>query len=786
MTTRQKVIATIGLTLLIFTAAALILLGPRGKTPDGRALIFRAVKAEDCLDTSLSLYEHSEWETGEGLRTLCEAEESRREQLDERFKRIKEARAMYANFMRGWRPPFPRPDGSVPITISPEEASGRISQAEQIINEFPNDETAELAAFVKGILLFYNGRYDEAARWLEHNEPKSTVPEYAGLLRVISLAKSGRNKDTARAADEFDSDFPESVAAAMVKLWKARALEAEGDLQAASDTALLAAAIKNAPPEDRGRAIVYAARIYLKSGEYGASTKLLVSIAENYPQIDVDHFLDQDFDDTKNTPTPAQRLALAKYFIGKERGYPAKRFLSPIKSSLDNDGLLLLAKALFLSGEYDSSLKLLAQLSRTGAPEGTRRDSCLLRARIFTRQGQYQKAVSSVGNCIANYPSAQAEGLKTLARAYMLSDNDDLRMKTLMRLTEKEPSYEGNDEAFLLIARHYLVNGKPDRALEAFRSLDKYFPLSPSGAESGFWQARLALDTGDTNTAEMFFRQVREKHPYSYFNFRSGQYLANMGLTDSSSLAPPAEPSSLLPKDDKHIRAGNALRHLNLFDLAAFEYKAAADSAPADSVVGTARIFRDSGDIMASVKGLEKHIAADKSFYTRLMADPSLSELLYPGVYGDKLEAEARKHGIDPVWLPALIRQESRFNPQARSSSNAIGLMQIIPSTGQWIAEKTRAGRFQASMLYDPDTNIRFGVWYFNYLVSRFGGDYTLAVAAYNGGPGNVSRWLDKYDAKDIDLFMECIPRDETRDYVKKVLHNYFVYSILNKRSISK
>ncbi len=784
MTLRQKIIATLSLTVLIFTAVALIWLGPRGKTQDGRPLIFSAVKAEDCLDVALSLYKHSEWETGEGLWTLCEVSDPRKEKLDQQFTRVKEARTRYLNYIRGWRPPWPLPDGSVPVSISPEEALGRINQAEQIIRDFPDDEVAELASFIKGILLYYTGRYEEAGLWLDDNKSQSTVPEYTSLLHIMALAKAGRSVEAIRVADTFDSEYPGSVIATDVKLWKARLLEAAGNLQAAADTARQAAAIQSSPPYARGRATVYASQIYLKSGDYDTSTKILVSIAENYPKIDVDHFLDQDFDDTKNLPTYAQRITLANYFLAKDRGYPAKRFLIPVKNRLDNNGLLLLAKALFLSGEYDSASKLLNQLSRAGVPEETRRDSCVLRARIHLRQGQYPKVISTIGSCMANYPSIQAEGLKITARAYLLSDNSDLRLKTLMRLTEKEPSYDGNDEAFLLIARYYLVNGKSERALDAFKAIDRYFPESLSGAESGFWQARLALDAGDLKTAEFFFKQVQEKFPYSYFNFRCGQYLLNMGLTDNSLTYPPAEPSSLLPKDEKHIRAGNALRHLNLYDLAADEYRSATETAPGDSVVGIARNLRDSGDIMASVKELEKQITADKSFYTRLMADPSLYELMYPSLYGDKLEIEARKYGIDPVWLSALIRQESRFSPQARSRSNAIGLMQIIPSTGQWIAEKTGIGNFQTAMLYDPETNINFGAWYFNYLVTRFGGDYTLAVAAYNGGPGNVSRWLNKFNVNDIDLFIESIPRDETRDYVKKVLHNYFVYKQLKSNAM--
>ncbi|MFA6449253.1 MAG: transglycosylase SLT domain-containing protein, partial [bacterium] len=546
----------------------------------------------------------------------------------------------------------------------------------------------------------------------------------------------------------------------------------------AAELALQAAANESATPEARGRALIFAANLYTKASQFEARTKLLVSIAENYPRINSDHFLDEEFDETKDSPSPEQRLSLAKYFISKERGYPARRFLLPIKGKLDADGLMLLARANYLSANNDDAAKLLAQLAAKNNPENVRRDACILRARLFLKQGAQSKAIVHAGSCIANYPDSEGDALEIIAKAYSIKDDEGLRLKTIMRLTERAPSHPGNDVNFLLVGRFYLVGGSKDRAAEAFKAIETYFPDSASGAEAGFWRARLALETGDSETAAELFSRIQRRFPYSYFNFRCGQYLAQMGMPDNSRPAAPPL-NALLPISNTHLIAGNALRHLNLFDLADVEYKAAASVSQDDAAIGIAQNQRDSGDLMNSVKTLEQRILAQPAFYARVMSDPSLTALLFPRLYEDILEAEGAKYQLDPIWLLSLIRQESRFNPLARSTSNAMGLMQIIPSTGNWIAEKIGVSRFQLSSLFEPETNIKFGVWYFDYLLKRFSGDYTLAVAAYNGGPGNVSRWLEKYGNNDIDLFIERIPRDETRDYTKKVQHNYFVYSQL-------
>ncbi|MFA6450614.1 MAG: hypothetical protein WCX65_14165, partial [bacterium] len=200
MTTRQKALATIGLAALIISVCAFVFIGP-GRGPDGKRIMRFAVNAEDCLDASISLYEHGNWETAEALRHICEASDSRKDQFAERFDNVAKARARFNSFMDGWSLPFPAPDGTSKAVISPEEAAGRISRADQLIDEFPDDEVAELAAFSKATLLFYLGRYDDCSRLLEDKPIRATLPEYAGLLRVMALVKSGALNDAEKAAD---------------------------------------------------------------------------------------------------------------------------------------------------------------------------------------------------------------------------------------------------------------------------------------------------------------------------------------------------------------------------------------------------------------------------------------------------------------------------------------------------------------------------------------------------------------------------------------------------------
>lgn len=125
----------------------------------------------------------------------------------------------------------------------------------------------------------------------------------------------------------------------------------------------------------------------------------------------------------------------------------------------------------------------------------------------------------------------------------------------------------------------------------------------------------------------------------------------------------------------------------------------------------------------------------------------------------------------------AVIRQESRFNPAAISGSNARGLMQILPSTAAWIARET-IFRTNPRLLHDPIVNMTLGQNYLEYLLDEFDGDLVLALAAYNAGPGTIGKWKSNPNqGSDPLLQIESLPKAETRDYVEKVLANYWLYS---------
>jgi soluble lytic murein transglycosylase len=144
--------------------------------------------------------------------------------------------------------------------------------------------------------------------------------------------------------------------------------------------------------------------------------------------------------------------------------------------------------------------------------------------------------------------------------------------------------------------------------------------------------------------------------------------------------------------------------------------------------------------------------------------------LVYPFPYRDLVEQHATRRGLDPLLVAAVIREESGFDPRARSGV-------LMPRTAKWAAPKAGVQGFGVDDLEDPETNIRLGCWYLSYLSRQFDGDLSLMLAAYNGGEGNVARWRKARGHESEQFLTAAFP--ETRRYVKRGLTSYRNYRIL-------
>ena len=152
--------------------------------------------------------------------------------------------------------------------------------------------------------------------------------------------------------------------------------------------------------------------------------------------------------------------------------------------------------------------------------------------------------------------------------------------------------------------------------------------------------------------------------------------------------------------------------------------------------------------------------------------------LRYPAPYREALQENLHKHGLEEAWVYGLMRQESRFITRVSSDAGAAGLMQIMPATARWVARQIGMKGYRKGLIHQLDVNIKLGTYYMKTVSHQFDDNPVLASAAYNAGPNKAQQWRGT-QAMEGAIYVENIPFDETRDYVKKVMSNTVYYSML-------
>jgi len=174
--------------------------------------------------------------------------------------------------------------------------------------------------------------------------------------------------------------------------------------------------------------------------------------------------------------------------------------------------------------------------------------------------------------------------------------------------------------------------------------------------------------------------------------------------------------------------------------------------------------------VRIELRGLLRHTSAPLALRA--------AGLAYPLAFREQIAKASKIASMPPDLLQALMREESALDPRALSSTGALGLTQVMPGTAREIARRLKLHGFVPSKLFDPEVSIRIGGAYLGELYARFQHP-ALAFASYNAGPGAVSSWLSKRKTLPLDVFVEEIPLDETRGYVKRCLRSFAAYQYL-------
>jgi peptidoglycan lytic transglycosylase len=379
--------------------------------------------------------------------------------------------------------------------------------------------------------------------------------------------------------------------------------------------------------------------------------------------------------------------------------------------------------------------------------------------------GGARAALRALGT--ASSDTSAAAALSLLADLQTDDGDDSSSRQTLLTVVSRFPATRFAAPARFNAALIALILGDHTAAAHEFAALVSSSPAEALAA--GYWLGRALAASGDSSGARDAWHAVIRRDSTSYY---SSLAAARLGVTSMHS-STTAKGFSRVASVDSALLRVSLLRRLGMSPEVQLENESLYSRARTDStrLLATAAAF--SGTDQAA-----RAIALGRDALARFGSTPDVWRLIYPVAARDTIVATSRAAGVDPALVAGLIRQESNFNPTARSPAGARGLMQVMPSVAQSIAPSVGISSWDAALLYDPGINVEIGVRHLAPLLHSQP-DLQRSLAAYNAGASRVERWSKKRGADDPEIFTERIPFAETRDYVKSVLRNREFYRAL-------
>ena len=308
---------------------------------------------------------------------------------------------------------------------------------------------------------------------------------------------------------------------------------------------------------------------------------------------------------------------------------------------------------------------------------------------------------------------------------------------------------------------------KPKEARQFFKTLLESDPFGPKAAASIYWGARASQELGDNNTAMSEFLALVQRFPVDYYAHRATEFIE--GQADLQVVTPAASlPISHTNHQLSHVEGllKASLSKQALKGLREVLPRAYDELGPKDLELGSSLATALNAPLLAArFRGIRnrRYPQLTKRTVRTLAAN-------FPDRYVSLLRKTAKRFVLEPNVVVALSRQESAFNPRAMSPVGALGLMQLMPTTAAGLMGiSVESEKFDPNNILNPSTNVYLGCKYLKRMLKSFDGTMEYALAAYNAGPGAVRRWRRRGKVP-VEVFVEEIPYEETRNYVKKVL----------------
>lgn len=678
-------------------------------------------------------------------------------------------------------------------------ASNSEAELQKVESSMAGTESAGLARLLRGYLRLQAKDFSTAIALLGDSSIArlTGLGDYAAYFRAQALQQSGRGEEAEREFRQLAQNFPTSLLAREAVLQAANLAVVRGDYQTAADT------VARLAEKDDGAALKLRADCLEKLGRANEAILTLRKLFFDAPQS-----------------PEAEKLGDRLAALG---GSTAAGDVSMLRRRADK---LYDARLYALAGAaYE---QIVRQFPNAPA------DEAWLRAGVsYYKADSFKQSSDALLKVRARTPKTAAEALYHLGLAQLSLKTDTAAITTLSDLRKASPSSDRVGDLLYAIGRYYEKRERGDQASAFYTQLIRQFPQSANSDEAHFWlawraheakdhanAARLltehlasygsvtdnrgkaafwaAVDTeraGDKARAMTLYQAMLKRYGAGWFGLnaeRRIERLTREGVrprgADSDlmlrraveGLQPINLPQENIKDTDRErVRKAEQLMTIALHQQATTELEAARETSPNSPLVNLriAQIFRAQGENVAAINTLKRSYPDYGQALPEEMSR-EVWDVFYPLKWWSNIKEEARRHNLDPYQIAGLIRQETVFNHMARSRANALGVMQLLPSTAKAVARSSSVGAISSNDLFNPNLNIQLGVTYVKQLQNEFK-RFEYVAAAYNGGETRVRRWLREWPSMEIEDWVEAIPLSETRLYVQGVYRNTRIYQRL-------
>lgn len=619
---------------------------------------------------------------------------------------------------------------------------------------------------------------------------KTPLEHWASYYRAVALTGLGRHAEAQAVLAGLRAVQPAGYLDEASLLLTARVAEALGDHRAAVSAYDELTHRRTASPDlvlDR------LARAASAAGDAEAARSALSRLYFEHPLSALGAAIESQAAEWRRQADPALagqlfdlELARAERLFAARRWADASTAFERLRSGATADALelieLRIAACDYQQRRHQNAVNRLAPWLDKASRRAEARYYHLSALRPLGRHDEY---VTRARALVADFPESSwaAETLDGLGTHYILVSDEPASVEVFRTLFERFPDSPRAERAAWKLGWWLYKAGEYREAAEVFERAAAMAPRSDFRPPWLYWAGRAHDRVGDPSRANGRYALVTVDYLNSYYGRLASRRLAERGLaagrldgpialerpTPAPSRVPPTVRRSVEPPAPPTRRVIETLIALELYDLAIDELLYAQRQWGTSSAIEAtlAWVYARQGDLRRGINAMRRAYPQFMAAGGELLPEPIL-KTIFPVDYWDLIRKYSTQRGLDPYLVVALVAQESTFQPAARSSANAYGLMQIIPATGRRLARQEGL-RFTTRMLTNPQTNVRLGTRHFAALIKQFGGEH-FALASYNAGEHRVLRWQRERPGFEQDEFIDDIPFPETQNYVKRIL----------------